>query len=154
MLPRETAHISRQKYIYAIQIEGTPFVKVGNAVDPIGRAALFQRGMRQRGILRVMLRVNVVSITAWTYEFALHAALCPYKVQGEWFYAPLPCIRQEMQRVIVVPHTAMIQQYEYAWGTVPLPVIEEGPFPGRAPQQLRLRLLSSHGRKRTGVPHA
>ena len=38
MSPPEIVPIPRQKYVYAIQIEGTPFVKIGNAVDPLGRA--------------------------------------------------------------------------------------------------------------------
>ena len=87
-----------------------------------------------------MLRVNVVYLTAWTYEFALHAALRSYRIHGEWFHAPLGHIRREMERVIVLPHTAMLLQYAYAWGSRPLPVIEDGPFPGRVPKQLRLRL--------------
>jgi hypothetical protein len=103
-------------YIYAIQAEGTPYVKIGQTTGSVEkRLRSLQTGQPFPLTILAVVRID---IPPRVLEGQVHALLAPYRHQGEWFEMTLDA--GQLEHVVSLAMTALRQQQE-AQGDTPAP---------------------------------
>ena len=91
------------RYIYAIQILGTPFVKIGYAWNPQVRVKRFISVLKTHGLTaQVIATTGVAAGNVGVSERLVHLSLAPYHVHLEWYYASLDTIHAAFAALPVV----------------------------------------------------